>query len=605
MGKSPSTEGAEVQLSVRPPFQDAAGMLPRAAAPPLPEASAIELLKESDMAFPQADRTTVLTRRAQMFPILSADDLARLRRFGTPRSYSKGAALATAGQPSEGLILFYAGETEITQKDEAGLPAPIVIYGPGSFMGELAQLSGRPSLVDARALTGIEALVIPPERLRAVLIAEAELGERIMRALILRRIGLVESGGGGPIVLGHGGESNVLRLLDFLRRNGHPYLQLDPEKDAGAEALVTRFHVTPDELPIVLCPGGQLLRNPSEGQLARCIGLVGPVDQDRIYDVVIVGAGPSGLATAVYAGSEGLSVIVLDCHSFGGQAGASSRIENYMGFPTGISGLGLTARAYNQAQKFGVEFAIPDEATRLTCSSDPFHILLGSGERLQSRSAVIATGARYRRLDIANLAEFEGTTIHYWASPLEAGLVAGQDIALVGGGNSAGQAVAYLATRASRITMLVRRPLEATMSHYLIERIRELPNVEIVTGVQVFALDGAGRSLSGISWRDLASGAETRRAVSQLFSFIGADPYTEWLAGSGIALDARGFIRTGADAGAGRHPLETSRKGVFAVGDVRSGSVKPLRSGMVPRSSQHSAPHWPKDCVSRHLRHKR
>ena len=526
------------------------------------------------MAFPQAARTTIETRRAQMFPTLSAEDLARLRRFGTPRSYPKGAALAVAGKPSEGLVLFYAGEIEITERDESGRPTPIVTYGPGSFMGELAQLSGRPSLVDAQALTKVEALVIPPERLRAVLIAEAELGERLMRALILRRIGLVESGGGGPIVIGHDGESNLLRLLDFLRRNGHPYLQLDPAKDSGAEILLKRFHVTQDELPIVLCPGGRLLRNPSENALARGIGLVGPVDQERIYDVVIIGAGPSGLATAVYAGSEGLSVLALDCRSFGGQAGASSRIENYMGFPTGITGLALTARAFNQAQKFGVEFAIPDEATRLTCGSDPFRILLGSGEQVLSRLAVIATGARYRRLDIADLAEFEGTTVHYWASPLEAGLVAGQDIALVGGGNSAGQAVAYLAARASRVMMIVRRPLEATMSHYLIERIRELPNVEIVTGAQILALEGADGRLSGIVWRDLLSGAESRRAASQLFSFIGADPYTEWLAGSGIAVDARGFIRTGADASPGRHPLETSRKGVFAIGDVRSGSVK-------------------------------
>lgn len=526
------------------------------------------------MAFPQAARTTIETRRAQMFPTLSAEDLARLRRFGTPRSYSKGAALASAGKPSEGLVVFYAGEIEITERDESGQPTPIVTYGPGSFMGELAQLSGRPSLVDAQALTKVEALVIPPERLRAVLIAEAELGERLMRALILRRIGLVESGGGGPVVIGHDGESNMLRLLDFLRRNGHPYLQLDPAKDSGAEILLKRFHVTPDELPIVLGPGGQLLRNPSENELARWIGLVGPVDQERIYDVVIIGAGPSGLATAVYAGSEGLSVLVLDRRSFGGQAGASSRIENYMGFPTGITGLALTARAFNQAQKFGVEFAIPDEATRLTCGSDPFRILLGSGEQVLSRLAVIATGARYRRLDIANLEEFEGTTVHYWASPLEASLAAGQDIALVGGGNSAGQAVAYLATQASRVMMIVRRPLEATMSHYLIERITELPNVEIVTGAQIVALEGAGGRLSGIVWRDILSGAESQRAASQLFSFIGADPYTEWLAGSGIALDARGFIRTGADASPGRHSLETSRKGVFAVGDVRSGSVK-------------------------------
>src|SRR6185503_17381312 len=273
--------------------------------------------------------------------------------------------LATAGRPGLGLVIILAGHVDVTRRHGSGRRELIVTYAPGQFMGELAQLAGRPSLVDATAQTAAEALIIPPERLRALLIAEAELGERIMRALILRRIGLLETGAGGPVIVGRAENGDVLRLEGFLRRNGHPHVRLDPETDPDARALIERFHVDPGQLPIVLCPGGQLLRNPSETELARCIGLVRAIDADRIYDVAVVGAGPAGLAAAVYAASEGLSVVVLDCRAFGGQAGASARIENYLGFPTGISGMALMARAYNQAQKFGVEMAIPDEVARL------------------------------------------------------------------------------------------------------------------------------------------------------------------------------------------------------------------------------------------------
>jgi len=519
-------------------------------------------------------QSIIATRGAQMFPTLSAAEIARLRRFGEVRTWPAGAPLALVGEPGHGLVLFLAGEAEVSQHDQSGRRTPIVTHGPGSFMGELAQLSGQPSLVDCYALTDVEALVIAPERLRALLIAEAELGERIMRALILRRVGLIETGGGGPVIVGREGDGDVLRLVNFLTRNGHPHQRLDPEGDSCARALIERFEVEPEELPIVLCPGGQLLRNPSEAALARCIGLVGPIDPDHLFDVVVIGAGPAGLATSVYAGSEGLSVLTLDCRAFGGQAGASSRIENYLGFPTGISGMALMGRAFSQARKFGVEMAIPDEAVKLECGMDPFHLQLANGERIQARAAVIATGARYRRLDVAGLEDFEGSSVHYWASPLEAGLCAGEDVALVGGGNSAGQAVVYLAAQARRVTLLVRKPLAATMSHYLVERIEGLANVEVVTGVEVSAIEGESGQLAAIAWRDLASGAEARRAVRQLFSFIGAEPNTDWLAASGLKVDARGFVCTGADAGEGRLPLETSRRGVFAVGDVRAGSVK-------------------------------
>src|SRR5579863_4868352 len=306
------------------------------------------------------------TRRAQMFPTLEPAEIERVRRFGELRSYQSGEALARVGTVGDGLTIILAGKVDITQHDASDRRALIVTHGPGEFMGELAQLAGRPGLVDAYAQEPVEALIIRPDRLRALLVAEAELGERIMRALILRRVGLLETGAGGPVIVGRSDNGDVLRLEGFLRRNGHPRQRLDPDTDPEAKALIERFHVDPGQLPIVLCPGGQLLRNPSDNELARCIGLVKPIDPDRLYDVVVVGAGPAGLATAVYGGSEGLSVLVLDCRAFGGQAGASARIENYLGFPTGITGLALMARAYTQAQKFGVEMAIPDEVAGLS-----------------------------------------------------------------------------------------------------------------------------------------------------------------------------------------------------------------------------------------------
>ena len=512
------------------------------------------------------------TRGDQMFLRFNDDEIGRLTRFGQPRTYSAGDMLARIGEPGPGLILILSGRVEVTQT-HGGQKTQIVIHERGNFMGELAQLSGRPYLVDEQALTDVEAVAIPPDRLRALLVAEADLGERLMRALILRRVGLIESGA-GPIVVGSEQNGDVLRLTNFLRRNGHPYQQLDPASDGCAQTLVERFNVEPEELPIVLCPSGTLLRNPTEGQLARCVGLVGPLDSAKLYDVVVIGAGPAGLATSVYAASEGLSVLAIDCRSFGGQAGASARIENYLGFPTGISGMALMGRAFSQAQKFGVEVAIPDEAVKLECGNDPCHVSLGTGERVQARTIVLATGARYRRLSVDQLDQYEGTSVHYWASPLEADLCAGAEVALVGGGNSAGQATVFLATRARRVTLISRRPLEQTMSQYLIERIRAQPNIEVVIGCEIAELEGAGGALQGISWRDRESGTVTKRPVRYLFSFIGAEPNTDWLAGSGLKLDERGFILTGDDVGDDRLPMETSRSGIFGVGDVRACSVK-------------------------------
>ena len=526
-------------------------------------------------AIPATASSIFDTRSHQMFPILEPAEIERVRRFGQVRSYAAGEALAQVGSVGH-LMIILSGKVDVSRRDQSGGQVPIVTHGPGSFMGELAQLAGRPALVDAHAQGPVEALIMPPDRLRALLIAEAELGERIMRALILRRIGLLETGAGGPIIVGRLENPDVLRLQGFLRRNGHPHQRLDPETDAEAKALIERFHVDPGQLPIVLCPGGQLLRNPGEDELARCIGLVRAIDPDRVYDVAIVGAGPAGLAAAVYAASEGLSALVLDCRAFGGQAGASSRIENYLGFPTGITGIALMARAYNQAQKFGAEMAIPDQVVALRRGdggSDDFVLTLVNNEHARARAVVIASGAYYRRLDVENLEAFEGASVHYWASPFEAKLCAGQDVALVGGGNSAGQAAVYLASQAAKVWIIVRTAdLNARMSRYLVDRIAGLPNVEVVTRARVSALEGHDGVLEAIRWRQ--GDKEVRRALKQLFLFIGAAPHTDWLAGSGVELDAKGFVLTGTDAAGDCRALETSLRGVFAIGDVRAGSVK-------------------------------
>jgi thioredoxin reductase (NADPH) len=518
-------------------------------------------------------------RKEQMFPVLSAAELARVRAFGELKHYEDGATVVSTGEAGRGVTVILSGGVAVLRRDDMGSLTPVVTHSAGGFMGELAQLAGRPSLVDGLAVGAVEAVLIPPERLRALLIAEANLGERIMRALILRRVGLLETGAGGPIIIGAADDGDVLRLEGFLNRNAHPHHTLDPNVDAEAGVLIERFHIDSATLPIVLCPGGQLLRNPTESALARCIGLVGRIDPERLYDVCIVGAGPAGLSTAVYAGSEGLSVLMLDGHAFGGQAGASSRIENYLGFPTGISGIALMARAYNQAQKFGVEMAIPDSVAALAgASADDdgrITLRLADDEPVRARTLVIASGARYRRLEVASIEAFEALAVHYWASPLEARLCAAQEVVLVGGGNSAGQAIVYLSGHASKVWVLVRgADIRAQMSRYLVERIQQLPNVEVITRANISALAGSGGRLESVSWRVDGSVAETTRPVHHLFLFIGAEPNTGWLNDSGVALDTKGFVQTGAGASATAGVLETSRPGVFAVGDVRCGSVK-------------------------------
>lgn len=521
---------------------------------------------------------TIAARHDQMFPVLTDADIERMRRFGAARSYPAGERIVTAGEVSPGLVVILSGKVDITQAGGRGRSEPIISYGSGNFIGELAQLSSRPALINAAAVEPVEAIVIPSQRLRDLMVQEASLGERVMRALILRRVGLLESGISGPVIIGPPDNGDVLRLQGFLARSGMPHRALDSDTDPCARTLIERFHVDPHHLPIVLCPNGKLLHNPGENELARCVGLLRPVDANKVYDVAIIGAGPAGLAAAVYAASEGLSTIVLDCRAFGGQAGASSRIENYLGFPTGISGMALMARAYNQAQKFGVEVVIPDEAKLLGATSlagAGYAVAVGDGETVHTRTVVIASGARYRRLDLANLTQFEGTSIHYWASPIEARLCRDQEVALVGAGNSAGQAAVFLASHVRKVSLLARRDnLDATMSRYLVERIKAQPNIEVLAETEIEALEGREGNLEQVRWRNRATGAETTRGIHHVFLFIGADPNTDWLADCDVALDSKGFVRTGPDVAPGHGLMETSRDGVFAIGDVRCGSTK-------------------------------
>jgi len=520
---------------------------------------------------------TLGARRAQMFPVLADEELARLRRFGEPRRYADGECLFETGKTSPGMFVVLSGMLRITGRDGHGHDLLIAELSAGGFSGEIGQLSGRRALADGVAVGAVEALLVVPELLRALLIAEADLGEEIMRALILRRVGLIEMGAGGPVLIGAPSSPDVARLRGFLTRNGIPHLVFDPASDPDAHGFIERYATKPGDMPLVACPDGSVLRNPGENELARCIGMLDAADAERVHDVAVVGAGPAGLATAVYAASEGLSVLVIDARAFGGQAGASARIENYLGFPTGISGQALAGRAYTQAQKFGARMLIPAEAVRLDCGRpeerDPLALELAGARSVRSRTVVIATGARYRRPDCADLKALEGRGVWYWASPIEAKACAGQEVALVGGGNSAGQAAVFLAGHVAKVWMLVRGTgLAASMSRYLIDRIAAIPNIELRTRTEIVALEGSRESgVESLRWRHRDSGAEESRAIRNVFLFLGADPATEWLKGCDVAFDDKGFVRTGAG---GRLPLETSVPGVFAIGDVRSGSVK-------------------------------
>jgi thioredoxin reductase (NADPH) len=531
---------------------------------------------------PVSAAARMFPRFEQTYPELTAHEIERLRRFGDIHKFRDGEMLYETGKPGRGMFVILSGQVVISQRDGLGRVAPVIDRGPGQFLAEIGQLSGRVALVDGRAEGDVETILIQPERLRALLIAEAELGERIMRALILRRVNLIQGGVGGPVLIGPPESPALARLQSFLTRNGFPHHLLDPATDTDAADLVARYSPAPADLPLVVVADGTVLRNPSETDLAHAIGMIGGPHGDKVYDVAVVGCGPAGLATAVYGASEGLSVAVLDSRAFGGQAGASARIENYFGFPTGISGLALTARAFNQAQKFGADIMIPVSVSSLDCErkNGAFVLALDCGEQVRARSIVVASGARYRRPVIDRLKEFEGRGVWYWASPIEARLCSGQDVALVGGGNSAGQAAVFLSGHARKVRMIIRGGgLAASMSRYLIERIEATPNIELLFNTEVVALDGqAGTGLSRITLKSRLSAETNDIDIRNMFLFVGADPATGWLDGCGVTLDRGGFVVTGAQSeqNSGRliSSLETSVPGVYAVGDVRSGSVK-------------------------------
>ncbi|WP_229506519.1 FAD-dependent oxidoreductase [Massilia sp. BJB1822] len=532
------------------------------------------------------------SRRHQSNPVLTPQELKRLQRFGTVRTYANGVRILEAGHTTYGMLVTLSGIVAINRYDGLGNSALLVEHGPGEFTAEVAQLAGRPSLVNAHAVGEVEVLVIPPENLRALVIAEAELGERIVRALILRRVGLIELNSGGPLLVAPAGHPSLHTLQSFLTSNGHPHSLLDPNVDQQAAALVEYYQPKAEDWPLVVCPDGTVKKNPSNAEMGYCLGMLPELDEEKVWDVIVVGAGPSGLATAVYAGSEGLSVLALEHHAFGGQAAASARIENYLGFPTGISGGALAGRAFVQAQKFGVEVAIPAPAARLLCDQYPLRIELADGKRVQARSVVLSCGARYRRPALHNVAQFEGKGVFFWASRIEANLCKSSEVVLVGGGNSAGQAAVFLSAHAAKVHMVIRGDgLKATMSTYLIDRIKATPNIELHTHTEITALEGDEEGLRQVSFRCNDTGQEFHHEVCHLFLFIGADPNTAWLQDCGVEVDEQGFIRTGFDVNKGecrakleqgarppekpqRAALETSVPGVFAIDDVRAGSTK-------------------------------
>src|SRR5438105_3949939 len=457
--------------------------------------------------------STAFPRYEQTFPALTPQEIARMRRFGDIKTYKDGERLFETGKPGPGMFVLLSGNVTITQRDGLGHVTPVIDQGPGQFLAEIGQLSGRVALVDGHAEGDVETLLIPPEKLRALLVAEADLGERIMRALILRRVSLIQGGAGGPVLIGPAALGDMARLQNFLTRNGQPHHLLDPETDKDAADLVERYSAERGDLPLVVCPDGSVLRNPSETSLALAMGMITNHAHEKLYDVAVVGSGPAGLATAVYAASEGLSVAVFDARAFGGQAGASARIENYLGFPTGISGQALAGRAYNQAQKFGAEMLIPVSIRSLDCSQrdGAFALATECGQSLRAKSIVVASGARYRRPGIENLGTFEGRGVWYWASPIEAKLCVGQDVVLVGGGNSAGQAAVFLSGHARKVYMIIRGGgLGASMSRYLIERIEAAPNIELVFNAEVVGVEGGDDgSLERVRLRSRLSAEES------------------------------------------------------------------------------------------------
>ena len=529
-------------------------------------------------------------RADQIYPTLTAAQIARIAAHGRRRRVAPGEVLVQAGERTARLFVVASGRIDVVRPSAAGEEV-LVSFGPGMFTGEVTMLSGRRGLAQLQVGAVGEVIEVGRDDLLALIQTDGDLSEILMRAFILRRAELIARGVGDVVLLGSAHCQGTLRIREFLTRNGHPYTVLDLDRDAGVEELLERFHVSAADVPVVICRGDVVLRNPTNQQIADCLGFNDAIDQTTIRDLVIVGAGPSGLAAAVYGASEGLDVLVVESTAPGGQAGASSKIENYLGFPTGISGQDLADRAYTQAEKFGAQVIIAKGATRLACDRKPYAIEIGDGQRLPARSVIIATGAEYRRLPIENLPQFEGAGVYYAATFMEAQLCADEEVIIVGAGNSAGQAAVFLAQGAKRVHMLIRSEgLADTMSRYLISRIEDHPRIVRHVHAEIVSLEGNGH-LERVGWRDKQSGRIETHGIRHVFAMTGAAPSTRWL-GSCLALDAKGFIKTGPDLSPDDlavarwplarppHLLEASLPGVFAIGDVRAGSLKRVASAV-------------------------
>ena len=529
-------------------------------------------------------------RAEHIYPTLTPAQLGRIAAHGRRGRVEAGEVLVQAGEQTARLFVVVAGRIDVVRPSAAG-DEVVVAFGPGMFTGEVTMLSGRPGLAQIRAGAAGEVIEVGRDELLALIQSDGELSEILMRAFILRRVELIARGVSDVVVLGSTHCQGTLRIREFLTRNGHPHTMLDLDRHAGVQELLDRFHVSAADVPVVITCGEVVLRNPSNQQIADALGFNDAIDQTQVRDLVIVGAGPSGLAAAVYGASEGLDVLVVESTAPGGQAGSSSRIENYLGFPMGISGQELAGRAYTQAEKFGAQVIIGKGATRLACDRKPYALELGDGQRLPARSVIIASGAEYRRLPIDNLPQFEGAGVYYAATFMEAQLCAGEEVIVVGAGNSAGQAAVFLAQAARRVHMLIRSGgLADTMSRYLIRRIEEHPAIVRHVQTEIVTLEGNGH-LERVGWRDNHSERTETHAIRHVFAMTGAVPSTRWLAGC-LALDAKGFIKTGPDLspedlatarwplGRTPHLLETSLPGVFAIGDVRARSLKRVASAV-------------------------
>ncbi len=545
-------------------------------------------MNASDPRVPLA--STASSHMERLFPTLTSAQMARIEARGRRRPIAREEVLVEVGDNNVPFFVVVSGEVEALRPTGA-TEILIVAHGPGHFSGEANMITGRRAMGRLRASEPGEVIQLEREQLLALIQTDAELSEILMRAFMLRRLELIAHEFGDVVVVGSTHCAGTLRVKEFLTRNGHPFHYIDLDRDAEAQALLDQFHVSAADVPVVICGGDKVLRNPSNALIAECLGFNDAIDQTRVSDLVVVGAGPAGLAAAVYGASEGLNVLVLESSSPGGQAGSSSRIENYLGFPTGISGLDLTGRAYAQAQKFGAQVMIAKGATGLACDRHPYGVRVDGGTQVAARAVIIATGAEYRRPPLENLSRFEGAGVYYAAMPMEAQLCLGEEVVVVGGGNSAGQAAVFLAQTTKRVHMLVRgEGLADTMSRYLIRRIEDNPAIDLRTHTQIIALEGNGH-LERVRWRDDRRGDIETNDIRHVFMMTGAVPNTGWLARC-LALDDKGFIKTGPDlsqndlALAGwpltRPPylLETSRPGVFAVGDVRGGNIKRVASAV-------------------------